>query len=91
MAIVINSLQIMLFNNWGEPERAPPYDLAIKNDSMIHAQKQHDQKRSQSSHVPPFMYNLWNMVPWFIIKQTQTETAKSSRANPPTVLLFHDT
>ena len=33
------------------------------------------------------LYNLWNMVPWFIIKQTQTETAKLTRADPPTVLL----
>ena len=38
---------------WGEPERAPSYDLAVRNGSMVHARNQRDQKRSQSSHVPP--------------------------------------
>ena len=34
------------------------------------------------------LYNLSNMVPWFIIKQTQTETVMTTLcANPPTVLL----
>ena len=33
------------------------------------------------------LYNLWNMVPWFIIKQTQTETVKLITSRPPTVLL----
>ena len=33
------------------------------------------------------LYNLWNMVPWFIIKQTQTKMAKLITCRPPTVLL----
>ena len=34
------------------------------------------------------LYNLWNMVPWFIIKHSQMKTVMTiSRADPPTVLL----
>ena len=34
------------------------------------------------------LYNLWNMVPRFIFKQTQMETVMTIlRADPPTVLL----
>ena len=29
------------------------------------------------------LYNLWNMLPWFIIKQTQTEMAKLITCQPP--------
>ena len=29
------------------------------------------------------LYNLWNMVPWFIIKQTRTEIAKLITCRPP--------
>ena len=43
----------MMSLNWGEPERAPPYDLAIRNGSMVHARNRHDQKQSRLSHMPP--------------------------------------
>ena len=29
------------------------------------------------------LYNLWNMVPWFIIKQMRTEMAKLITYQPP--------
>ena len=29
------------------------------------------------------LYMLWNMVPWFIIKQMRTETAKLITCRPP--------
>ena len=51
--------------------RAPPYNLAIRNGFMV------------TIVARATLYNLWNMVPWFIIKQTQTETAKFITCQPP--------
>ena len=46
--------------DWGEPERAPPYGLAIRDGSMIHARNQHEKTRDRSSHVPPaIMCGQW--------------------------------
>ena len=29
---------------WGKHEQAPPYDLAIRDDFMVHLQSQHEEK-----------------------------------------------
>ena len=35
------------YHNWGEPERAPHDDLAIRDGSMVHERNQHEQKRTR--------------------------------------------
>ena len=62
----------------GEPEQPPPYEkwFMSKTDAI----------RNRDDHHTCYpLYNLWNMVPLFIIKQTQAETVNFIMC--PTVLL----
>ena len=46
--------------NWGEPERAPHDDLAIRDGSMVHERNQHEQKRTRCvSRAPAITSGLW--------------------------------
>ena len=75
-----------MFCNWDKPEQAPPYDLAIRNGSMVHARNQHDQKWSRSSHVlPSITCGIWFHGSYS--NKREQKRQNSSHANPPTVLL----
>ena len=73
------AINISTDNNWGKLEQAPPYDLVIRNGSMVTV--------SEMETIIACATTLWNMVPCFIIKQTQAEMARLITYRPPTVLL----
>ena len=58
-----NSLKVI----GGKCERATPYNLAIS--IVLWTMHKTDAVNTESINAHATLYNLWNMVPWFIMKQ----------------------